>query len=199
MATASTHVANTVDTGEPMKVISSIDQSLLDGGKYRLDKEIVYFSPRYQKTITVPCGRISDGATGAMDITSRGWWIHDELCIKGCWDDGSKLSNWQCSQVLQDVLKSEGRYWQSKRWFWATWVFGGGAARDNGLFKVAAMICILVNLTGCAAIEITGDIADILFPEEPVPVCDSQSVGAQYQGNICLKYSDNNFRWEIQQ
>ena len=114
-----------------------IDQTILGNGKYRLNKEIVYTSPRYGKTITIPSGMISDGATGAMDITSRGWWIHDQLCLTGCWDDGTPLSNWQCSQVLQDVLKSEGRYWQSKRWFFATFIFGGGKARENGMFSVA--------------------------------------------------------------
>lgn len=111
----------------------SINQDILDNGKYRLNETIVYRSPRYGKTITIPSGRISDGATGAMDITSRGWWIHDELCRQGMWDDGTKLTNWQCSQVLQDVLESEGRYWQAKRWFYATWLFGGGKARKNGM------------------------------------------------------------------
>lgn len=118
-----------------MSAAFHLDQEILGNGKYRLNEEIVYCSPRYGKSITVPAGRISDGATGAMDITSRGWWIHDELCLRGKWDDGTLLSNWQCSQVLQDVLKSEGRYWQSKRWFWATWIFGGGQARKNGMFE----------------------------------------------------------------
>lgn len=110
-----------------------LDQEILSNGNYRLLEEISYTSPRYKKTVTVPAGRISDGATGAMDITSRGWWIHDELCRNGKWDDGMPLTNWQCSQVLQDVLADEGRYWQSKRWFWATWLFGGGKARKNGM------------------------------------------------------------------
>lgn len=122
-----------------MRVIARIDQTIIevDGEeKYQLNETIVYSSPRYNKTITVPSGRISDGATGAMDITSRGWWIHDELCLTGKWDDGTPISNWQASQVLQDVLESEGRYWQSKRWFWATWLIGGGKARENGMLAV---------------------------------------------------------------
>lgn len=144
-----------------MKVISSIKFSILDNGKYQLDEAIAYFSLRYQKTIFVPAGYVSDGATGAMDIASRAWWIHDMLCDRGMWDDGTKLSNWQCSQVLQDILVEESpaappkdatgkakwvarwnryrpssRYWQSKRWFWATFMFGGGEARENGMFKV---------------------------------------------------------------
>ncbi|MBV5330605.1 MAG: hypothetical protein JZU65_23740 [Chlorobium sp.] len=119
-----------------MKIISSLDFSILDNGLYQLDETIVYYSPRYRKTITVPAGYISDGATGAMDIASRAWFIHDALCQFGAWDDGTKLSNWQCSQVLQDVLTDEGRYWQSKRWFWATFLFGGGQARKNGMVSV---------------------------------------------------------------
>ena len=114
-----------------------LDQTILGNGDYQLNEVIRYYSERYKKWITVPAGRISDGATGAMDITSRGWWIHDELCLRGKWDDGTLLSNWECSQVLQDVLKAEGRYWQSKRWFWATWLCGGGEARKNGMLSVA--------------------------------------------------------------
>lgn len=129
-----------------MKVISSLDFSILEDGKYRLDEEIVYKSERYNKTATVPLGYISDGATGAADISSRAWWVHDILCDRGKWDDGTPLNNWQCSQVLQDILKEESpkagwakykpssRYWQSKRWFWATWLFGGGKARENGMW-----------------------------------------------------------------
>lgn len=118
-----------------MKVISSIEFSILDNGKYRLDEEIVYTSPRYGKTVTVPAGFISDGATGAMDIASRGWFVHDALCVRGFFDDGTQLSNWQCSAVLHDILKEEGRYWQAKRWAIATWICGGGQARKNGMFS----------------------------------------------------------------
>ena len=108
----------------------------------------------YVKTITVPQGYISDGATGAMDIASRAWFVHDVLCQFGKWDDGTKLSNWQCSQVLQDILVEEGRYWQSKRWFWATWVIGGGQARKNGMFSVA-MILLMISLSfQCDASEL---------------------------------------------
>lgn len=114
-----------------------INQTILENGHYRLNESIVYYSPRYKRTITVPVGEDSDGATGAMDITSRGWWVHDQLCKRGCWDDGTKLSNWQCSQVLQDILVDEGRWWQSKGWFWATLLCGGGEARKNGLLRVA--------------------------------------------------------------
>lgn len=141
-----------------MRVISSIDFSIAEkDGKeaYILNEEIVYTSSRYGKTCTVPAGYVSDGATGAMDIASLGWWVHDRLCDLGKWDDGTLLSNWQCSQVLQDVLVEEGRYWQSKRWFWATWLCGGGQARKNGMFKVATAIFALSILHGCSTINVT--------------------------------------------
>lgn len=116
----------------PLKTFH-IDQTIRSDGKYVLNERIIYYSPRYNRTITVPEGRLSDGATGAMDITSRGWWVHDELCLLGKWDDDTLISNWQCSQVLQDILTEEGRRWQGHRWFWATWLFGGGKARKNGI------------------------------------------------------------------
>jgi hypothetical protein len=119
-----------------MRVISTIDFSILDNGKYQLNEAITYTSPRYGKTAIVPAGYVSDGATGAIDIASRAWWVHDILCDKGMWIDGTPLSNWQCSQVLQDILAEEGRYWQSKRWFLATLLFGGGKCRENGIFSL---------------------------------------------------------------
>ena len=122
-----------------MKVISKVAFSITDDPEkpYRLDEEMVYTSPRYGKTVTVPVGYPSDGATGAFDVASQGWWVHDMLCDRGTWDDGTPLSNWQCSQVIQDIMEAEGRYWQSKRWFWATFLMGGGQARKNGMFSVA--------------------------------------------------------------
>lgn len=150
-----------------MRVISSVDFSIVEiDGKimYRLNKGFTYHSKRYDKDVTLEEGYLSDGATDAMDITSLGWWVHDKLCDQGMWDDGTKLSNWQCSQVLQDIMEDEApsgistpgagwkewtaarweryrpssRYWQSKRWFWATWLCGGGQARKNGMLKVEA-------------------------------------------------------------
>lgn len=132
-------------------------KQLINGdGTYTLDETIIYESPRYGKTVTVPKGYRSDGATGAMDITSRGWWVHDMLCDRGTWDDGTKLSNWQCSQVLQDILSSEGRKWQGHRWFWATWLFGGGQARANGMLRVAAMLLVAILLSAPAFAESCG-------------------------------------------
>lgn len=114
--------------------MTALHQEILGDGTYRLLHPLRYYSQRYDKWITAPQGMISDGATGAMDITSIGWWIHDRACDTGEWDDGTPITNWQASQILQDILTAEGRKWQGHRWFWATWLCGGGKARLNGMF-----------------------------------------------------------------
>jgi hypothetical protein len=95
-----------------------------------------YFSKRYGKRVTVKFGDRSDGATGAFDIISCGWWVHDKLCEEGTWDDGTPITNWQCSRVLSDILWHEERYVKSVRWLFATFLLGGGKARKNGMFKL---------------------------------------------------------------
>jgi len=112
---------------------------------YVCKKTIVYHSKRYGKTATVPEGYESDGATGAIDIWSEGWWVHDWLCGNwtgngpkppvGEWDDGTKLTNWEASQVLQDILASEGRWLRSKYWFWFTYLFGGEKIKSANGWK----------------------------------------------------------------
>jgi hypothetical protein len=104
--------------------------------KYICPTVIKYWSERYKKSVTVPNGYPSDGATFAEDIYSDSWWIHDILCDTGVWDDGTPLTNWQASMVLRDVLLSEGRYIRANRWFVATFLFGGGKARENGMFRL---------------------------------------------------------------
>ena len=101
--------------------------------KYINTETFRYFSPRYQKEVVVPAGYKSDGATGAIDISSKGWWVHDVLCDTGEWEDGTPVSNWQASRVLSDILAEEGRYVRKYTWLWATWLFGGGKARENGM------------------------------------------------------------------
>jgi len=93
-----------------------------------------YHSKRYDKDVTVPRGYKSDGATGAKDIKSLSWWVHDKLCDSGVFDDGSDCNNLQASMILSDILKSEGRWIRARTWFVATWLFGGGKARDNGMY-----------------------------------------------------------------
>jgi hypothetical protein len=97
---------------------------LEDGSGYILNKKIVYYSNRYDKYITLPEGMYSDGATFAEDIVSLAPWVHDRLRGIFQWDDGSKCSNWQASNVLRDILLSEKRYIRCNRWFIATLIFG---------------------------------------------------------------------------
>lgn len=95
-----------------------------------------YYSKRYDKWVIIQKGDRSDGATGAFDINSCSWWVHDNLCINGTWSDGTPLTNWQCSQVISDILWSEGRVFRSVYWKAATFFGGGGEARKNGMFKL---------------------------------------------------------------
>lgn len=101
---------------------------------YVNDKEFTYHCTRYNKHITVPINYHSDGATGARDIDSKCWWVHDVLCEYGKFNDGTKCTNWQASTILSDILKSEGRWFRARSWFIATWLLGGGKARDNGMY-----------------------------------------------------------------
>lgn len=101
---------------------------------YRMVKDYDYFSRRYQKHVVARKGEIFDGATGAIDINSFGWIIHDVLCRDGHFEDKTICNNWQASSVLSDILKSEGRWFRARSWFISTWLFGGGKARDNGAF-----------------------------------------------------------------
>jgi len=101
--------------------------------QYVVIKRYVYYSKRYNATVTALVGDVFDGATGALDINSFGWIVHDVLCRDGCFDSGKPCNNWQASKVLADILKSEGRWFRRHTWFVATWLFGGGKARANGL------------------------------------------------------------------
>jgi hypothetical protein len=105
--------------------------------KYANKAEIVYTSPRYNKVIIVPVGYKSDGASSiAVDIYSDGWWVHDVMCDRGTWQNGDKCTNWQASMVLSDILADEHRWFRSKTWLIGTFLFGGGKARKNGMFKL---------------------------------------------------------------
>lgn len=94
---------------------------------------ICYYSLRYKKWILIEVGDYSDGATGAKDINSFVWLMHDDLCRTGKWEDGTDCNNWQASQVTQDILDVEDRWLRRNTWFWMTWLFGGGKARKNGM------------------------------------------------------------------
>jgi hypothetical protein len=105
--------------------------------KYKNPEKILYFSRRYGHYVLVPKGYKSDGASGpGIDIPSISWWVHDKLCDTGKWEDGTPCSNWQASKVLSDILRTEGRTFRKYTWLWSTFLFGGGKARDNGMFRV---------------------------------------------------------------
>ena len=106
--------------------------------KYWNKKEIRYYSKRYGKLITVPENYPSDGATFASDIYSDSWWVHDLLCDRGTFDDGTPCTNIQASMILRDILLSEGRYIRAAYWSFFTFLFGGGRCRDNGMLKTPA-------------------------------------------------------------
>jgi len=91
--------------------------------RYYCPREFVWVDPKTEKTITVPLGYPSDGATGATDVWSYGWFAHDLLCDRGTWDDGTKCTPRDASRVLKDVLKSEGRWLRARLWGFATWAY----------------------------------------------------------------------------
>ena len=127
---------------------------------YELLEAHTYFSPRYNRSITCPKGMWSDGATGFIDLgadklmariwnwfrkrihhvstkVSPEWFlVHDQICYTGKWDDGALIDNWTASTVAGDILWSEGwRFWSVPVW-WATYLFGGGEARKNGMRRI---------------------------------------------------------------
>ncbi len=112
------------------------------GDEYVCTKDFVYYSKRYDKYIIVEEGFTSDGATGAKDIgfipsdrhrRTAAWFVHDKACATGTWSDGSKINNWQASTLLYDILLSDRYYVRSWLWWAATYLLGGGKARDNGM------------------------------------------------------------------
>ncbi len=105
-----------------------------DGKKYRLLEPIKYYCKRYDKYISLSVGYLSDGATGAFDIHSLSWWVHDKITDTGKFDDGSLCNNRQASTILADILFNEKRWFRSVYWWWATWLIGGKEARKNGMW-----------------------------------------------------------------
>ena len=114
--------------------VEIISADNLDVLGYRVLENIAYYSKRYKRWIGVEAKDKSDGATCAPDIDSFCWLFHDELCNDGAFEDGTECNNWQASSVLSDILKQEGRWFRARTWFTATWIGGGGKARENGMF-----------------------------------------------------------------
>lgn len=100
---------------------------------YLLLETIVIHSERYGKDIIAFEGDFFDGATGAVDVCPMAWIPHDVLCRDGEFADGTPCTNWEASQVLSDQLAKYNRPWRSGYWKWATFFFGGGKARKNGM------------------------------------------------------------------
>jgi len=98
-------------------------------GRYILDEPTSYHSPRYNKTVNIPAGYTSDGATGAFDIISSGWWVHDWLCDGKGFEDGTQPTNWQASNILHDILKAEGYWARAEYWRLATYYYRREASR----------------------------------------------------------------------
>ena len=106
------------------------------GDGYQTKGKYVYFSRRFNRSITIEDGFYSDGATWAIDIKSDAWVVHDHICRFGVWDDGTKIDNFTASTILRDILWSEKYWFRSVYWWFATFLFGGGAARKNGLIRI---------------------------------------------------------------
>lgn len=90
-----------------------------------------WVSERYGKKVVIREGTVRDGATGAWDIVSLSWWIHDQLCADGHWADGSDVSPWQAASVLGDILRAEGRWARATYWKWATYLLGCKKSRGD--------------------------------------------------------------------
>ena len=104
------------------------------GDGYESLRPFTYYSPRYLKTITVPSRFYSDGATYAPDLNTDAWWIHDVVCRYGKFDDGTLCTNRQASAILYDILIEDGfRVWPTL-WRVATYLLGGGAAREGKVY-----------------------------------------------------------------
>ncbi len=108
---------------------SAINEKGEDG--YMLLEDLTWFSERYGKHVSEKKGYWSDGSTLSLDIRSLSWWIHDILCDRGTWDDGNKLTVWQCSMCLFDIMIKEGyTKTRSSIRFFFTFICGGGKCRD---------------------------------------------------------------------
>ncbi len=106
------------------------------GDGYEVTETYTYYSKRYNRYLTIKDGFYSDGATGAADVDTDAWIVHDHICRYAVWDDATKIDNWTASTVLADILWADGYKIRSVTWWIATYLFGGGAARKNGMRRV---------------------------------------------------------------
>ncbi|MCB0256002.1 MAG: hypothetical protein KDI55_19960 [Anaerolineae bacterium] len=102
---------------------------------YLLQTSFIYTSVSYGgKTITLQAGCRSDGATGAWDIKSAAWWVHDRVCDFPYWDDGTPITAWQAASILSEILAYEGRWARAHYWRASTFLLGCHNTRKNGWF-----------------------------------------------------------------
>lgn len=100
-------------------------------GLYQAGKSWSYWSPRYSKRVKIKDGQVRNGANVAMDIDSLSWWVHDQLCADGVWNDGTDVTPWQACCVLGDILREEGRWFRATTWKYTTLVFGCKRSREK--------------------------------------------------------------------
>ena len=105
--------------------------TVLESGRYKLEEDVIYYSERYKGTILAKAG-IYDGATGAVDILSLAWVIHDQICNEPFFSDGRKITAWMAASILSDILKQEKRWFRSFTWKYMTFFLGCNKTRKNG-------------------------------------------------------------------
>jgi hypothetical protein len=106
------------------------------GDAYIATEAFVYYSPRYDKTLTVEQGYPSNGANAVKDKCPTAFFAHDRGCERGKWDDGTPMCNRELSTMYADILWLNGFWIRAQiRWI-GTFLFGGGQAKKNGLWKV---------------------------------------------------------------
>ena len=74
-----------------------------------LTLDTVYYSKRYNRSITIPVILTPDGNSPFTSIFSRAWWIRDTIIDKGKWDDGTPITTVQTMFVFYDALRDEGQ------------------------------------------------------------------------------------------
>lgn len=70
------------------------------------------------RTLTVPAGYLSDGATLAPDL-GWGWLFHDYVYETHCFDDGTPCTRQEADDLLVQVLREEGypKFSRLVHWF----------------------------------------------------------------------------------
>jgi hypothetical protein len=118
-----------------MNHTNTIDYIII-GDVYISKHSYHYFSPRYGKNLIIPANYPSNGANWVPNLSAAAFFVHDYGSIVGRWNDGTAMCNRELSTVYADILKADGFWLRSKiRWL-GTFLFGGGEARKNGLWRL---------------------------------------------------------------